>query len=35
MVRVNIKFSLIAVVIFLSSSHPQEREGGERGKRNL
>ena len=33
MVRVNIKFSLIAVVIFLSSSRPQEREGGkgERG----
>ena len=28
MVRVNIKFSLIAVVIFLSSSRPQEREGG-------
>lgn len=28
MVRVNIKSSLIAVVIFLSSSRPQEREGG-------
>ena len=28
MVRVNIKYSLIAVVIFLSSSRPQEREGG-------
>ena len=28
MVRVNIKFSLIAVVIFLFSSRPQEREGG-------
>lgn len=33
MVRVNIKSSLIAVVIFLSSSRPQEREGekGESG----
>lgn len=28
MVRVNIKSNLIAVVIFLSSSRPQEREGG-------
>ena len=27
MVRVNIKSSLIAVVIFLSSSRPQERRG--------
>ena len=32
MVRVNIKFSLIAVVIFLSSSRPKERRGGGKGK---